>query len=335
MISRVAENCWWMMRYAERSGAVARLLRVHHSFLADVDMPLVERWMPLVIVAGERERFIQQHSEEEGHDGEIVQEYMAWEESNPASIFSSVRAVRENARTVREVISSEMWESINGFWHWLSGGQGRRLFRRARDEFYRHVSEASASIYGVCLSSMLHETSVKFMLLGMWLERASQTARILDVKHHALRPTRSRTVSAEEMAQWSVILQCLSASEPFQKRNRTAPSAANVAGFLIFHAEFPRSIMYSLMRAEDQLRRLHSEEFPEIGAESRELLEDLLADLRSKSINECIDIGIHDVLTEIVDNVANICSAVQHDFFTPAKRVDGLLLAVGELHGVT
>lgn len=332
MISRVAENCWWMMRYAERYGSQARLLRVHHSFLADVDMPQYERWMPLVIVSGERRRFMSQFSEEEGHDGEIVQEYMTWDESNPSSIYASVFAVRENARIVRDVISAEMWETINGFWHWLSGGQGRRLYRRARDEFYRHVSESSASLYGVCMCSMLHDTSVNFMLLGMWLERASQTARILDVKHHALRGR--RTVTAQEAAQWSVILQCLSASEAFQKRTRVAASAANVAEFLINNTEFPRAIAYSLSRSAEFLGRLRPEGSPEVGQESNELLAELLVELKSKQIEEFIDSGIHDLLTEIVDNLGTICTAIHDDFFNPPMSVEPVLVAVGETNGV-
>lgn len=322
------------MRYAERYGSQARLLRVHHSFLADVDMPLYERWMPLIIVSGERERFIEQHSEEEGHDGEIVQEYLTWDESNFSSILSSARSVRENARTIREVISLEMWETINVFWHWLSGGQGRRLYRRARDEFYRRVSEGAGNLYGVCLSTMMHETSVKFMLLGMWLERASQTARILDVKHHALRPTRGKTVSPEEAAQWSVLLQSLSATEPFFRKTRVAPSATNVAGFLIYNEEFPRSIIYCLARAVDLLQQIRPKELPEIGQHSLELLHDLLEDLRSKDVDAFVDDGIHDLLTEIVDNVADICSAIHDDFFDPPVSVGNVLVEAGAQNGV-
>lgn len=334
MISRVAENCWWLMRYTERYGSLARLLRVHHSFLGDVDVPQYERWMPLIIVTGERENFIERYSEADGHKGELVQEYLTWDEHNYSSIYQSIRAVRENARTIREVISQEMWETINVFWHWLTGGQGRRLYRRSRDEFYRRISEASGNLYGVCLSTMIHETSVKFILLGMWLERTSQTARILDVKHHALRPTRGKTVPPEEAAQWSVLLQSLSATEPFFRRTRVAPSAVNVAGFLIYNEEFPRSIIYCLARSIDLLQQIRPDDMPEIGHESMEQLNDLLAALRAKDVDAVVDDGIHDVLTEIVDNVADICQALHDDFFDPPMSVEPALVTAGAQNGV-
>ena len=175
MISRVAESCFWLGRYIERADNTARLLQTNHSFVLDVNSPIQSRWRPVLVVSGEHERFPELYSDESSDDGEQVQEYMTWNQNNPASLLSSNKWARENARTIREIISSEMWENLNGFWHFLNGRKGRELYRSDRNRFYSRVSDASALFLGASSHTLSHDESFAFLQLGVFLERAGQT----------------------------------------------------------------------------------------------------------------------------------------------------------------
>lgn len=318
ILSRVAEACFWTMRHIERAENTARLLRVNQSFVLDVSLPNLERWRPVIVVSGEEQRFLDRFGEDAINDDEVVQEYMVWDEKNPVSIMSCAYWARENARTVRDVITLEMWEKLNAFHHWLRGGQGRRLYRTDRDAFYVHVQEAAVLFQGVCHVTMLHEEPFDYMLLGMLLERAGQTARILDVKHHALgSPKRHTAGTPLETAQTLALLRSCSATQPFLKRTRGTPSGPAVVEFLLTETAFPRSVLFCLQRAQvflQQVRPGHGV----IGARPVELLLPLIEELQSRPMEELAAQGIHEELTRVIDRVAEVCQAVHNDYFDPS-----------------
>lgn len=317
MISRVAESCFWLHRHVERVDSMARLLEVNRAFVLDVPVPALEAWRPLVVVAGEEARFREIHGPEAFGSGEIVEEYLCWERRNPVSVVSAAYWARENARTVRETLSLEMWKCLNSFWLWLTGGPGRKLYARDRADFYRHLKETAQLFRGVCHDTMLHEDPFDFMRLGMLLERAGQTARLLDVKHHALGPTRpAASENAMEFAHWQATLRSCSAIEPFLKKGR-AVSGRDAAEFLLFEATFPRSVHHCLDRAWNFLRRICSTPTPEAAPESAALLKDLLDHVRGTTITEVMASGIHEELTHLVEAVAATCEAIHRDFFDP------------------
>ncbi len=323
MISRVAEACFWLHRYMERVESTARMLDANLSLVLDARVPVYDRWHPQVIVTGERERFAALFGPDAAADREVVQRYLVWDERNPVSIASSLRWARENARTIRETINLEMWEALNEFWLWLSEGKGERLWERDRHAFYERVKTRCHAFHGISQATMLHETPFDFMRLGMLLERAGQTARLLDVKFHLLGPTRPGAETAVESAQWLALLRSCSASEAFLKRHRSAMTGAAVAGFLLLEERFPRSVLHALDRAWNFHRRVRAPagEEPgaagEIGAASGGALEALLASLRGRTIDEVLEAGLHEELTRVIDATAAACLAVQADFFDP------------------
>ncbi len=231
MISRVAGNCFWLNRYMERAGSMARLLRVNRAFVPGVDLPHLHRWHPMIVVAGEEEQYLRHFGEDE--NGETVQEYLTWDSRNTTSVVESVRWARENARTAREIVSSEMWETLNSLWHWLQGGPGRRLYRSDRDHFYQHIRAMGELFHGQADETMLNGEPLAFMRLGRYLERAGQTARLMDVHYHTF-PDEGAIDDPIRLAQWSALLACCSATEPFQKRSFGTPTAREVVGFLLF-----------------------------------------------------------------------------------------------------
>jgi uncharacterized alpha-E superfamily protein len=320
MIARVAESCFWLHRYFERVDNTARLLGVNFSFLLDLPADGIERWRPLLVVAGVEEQFLERVGPEYVNDEECVQEYLVWSEDNPVSAWNSLSYARENARTIRETLSLEAWTTINRFWLWMKAPESRELFAAEPAVFYERVRENCQLFHGVCHDTLLHEDPFEFMRLGMFLERGSQTARILDTKYHAIGPTREDAETPVELGEWIAILRSCSAYEPFFKRSEGALTGKSVAGFLLLDPAFPRSVLHCLLRAWNFLQLIAGEN-PDY--RSPGILVDLLTQLRSKTIDEIMHSGLHHELTSLVDQLAVVCSAVEEDYFSgriPEKK---------------
>lgn len=339
MISRVAESCFWMHRYIERAESMARMIRVNSGFLLDVALPLGEQWRPVLIVSGEEPRFLELFGEAAVEDGEAVQRYLTWDPRNPSSIINSIDAARENARTIRETVSLECWQAINDFHLWLHSARSRTLYEKSRTAFYERLKERCHLFHGVCQNTMLHEAPFDFMRLGMLLERAGQTARLLDVKYHALGPTERTEETAAETAHWIAILRAAAAYEAFFKTVGLTLSGPAVADFLLRHESFPRSVYHCLDRAANFLRRVQPDGDSEIGARSAALLEALMEDVRDLSEDAIVRVGIHEGITLVVDRTAEIAEAVRSEFFAPSltapRRGDGSQLDPTEMTDIS
>jgi uncharacterized alpha-E superfamily protein len=317
VISRVADSCFWLTRYLERIDTLARLLEVNQAFQLDADLPSAERWRPLVIVTGAEAGFLERVGADAIDDAEAVQSFLTWDEGDPASIFSSVRWARENARTIRETMSVETWESINDLWHWLTSRATKRLYQTDRATFYDHLSKQCMLFHGICYSTMLHEEPFVFMKLGRATERAGQTARILDVKHHALGDRPGERETTADAAQWLAILRSCSAFEPFFKRSAHVLTGPSVARFLIFDRTFPRSVLHNLDRARGLLLRLQDDEPDGTRRRSWDVLERFRGQLLQMEIEDVQSWGIHKTLTWIVDSSTELCDAIHRDYLDP------------------
>lgn len=312
MISRVAGNCFWLGRYVERVGSMARLLRVNRAFVPGASLPNLQRWFPLVVVSGEQERYERFHGRDE--DDETVQEYLTWDTRNPASLLQSVKGARENARTAREILSSEMWETINALWHWLQSGPGRRLYRSDRDRFYQHVREMSELFHGQAEETMLNGEPWAFMRLGRHLERTGQTARLMDVHYHTF-PEGDEPDDPIRLARWSALLACCSAIDAFKKHSHGTPQAKEVVGFLLYEEDLPRSIACSLRQARHALVQVRGYGDNRVGSASSSMLEELLTHNQSRA--ECPLVGseLHEELTYLVDSLGELSDSIEEEFF--------------------
>ncbi len=317
MISRVAESCFWLTRYLERVDTLARLLEVNQAFQLDADLPSPERWRPLIVVSGAEEAFLERVGVDAIDDAEAVQAYLTWDEEEPASIHSSLRWARENARTIRETMSLEMWEAINDLWLWLRDRSTRRLYEKDRAAFYDHLSKECMLFHGICYSTMLHEEPFVFMKLGRAVERTGQTARILDVHHHALGDRPDERETTVDAAQWLAILRSCSAFEPFFKRSAHVLSGPSVTRFLIFDRAFPRSVLHNLDRTRGLMMRLRVEEPPGTQRNSWDVLERLRGQLVQMQIEDVLEWGIHKALTWIVESSGELCEAIHEDYLDP------------------
>ena len=319
MISRVADSCFWLTRYLERVDTWSRLLDVTSSFSLDVGPDGSGRWRPLVIVVGQEKDFLERIGAAGMEDAEVVQHYLVWEERHPASLFSSIRAVRENARTIREAMSVEMWEAVNKSWLWLTSRSAKRLYDRERGAFYERLSSDCMMFHGICYSTMLHEDPFTFMKLGRAVERIGQTSRILDVRHHALaESSQDDEESAAMAARWLAILRSCSAYEPFFKRAANVLSGSAVAEFLLFERTFPRSVLHNLDRVRGLLERLRQSNDATGKSPAWESLERFRGSVLQLDMDEVQRQGIHRVATWLVDETAVLCNAIHEEFLDPS-----------------
>src|SRR5262249_26771945 len=209
-------------------------------------------WYPAVIVAGEEAAFRARVGDAALADGEQVQRYLVWDEDCSVSLRRTVGAARENARSIREVLSGDAWESVNELHLWLGDGAAQAMFHEHRDGFYRRVRAGCQLCLGLLRSTMLHDTPLDFIWLGVLLERVGQTARLLDVHHHAFGEG-GGAHQVVETAVWLALLRACSGVEPFMKAHAGHVTGLSVARFLVREARFPRSVAYCVRSAYERL----------------------------------------------------------------------------------
>jgi uncharacterized alpha-E superfamily protein len=309
MISRVADHCFWLGRYIERTESTARVLSVTRALALDGELTAQQAWAPVVIVSGQDAEFQKEHGAAAHDDGELVQRYLARDLDNPVSIACSVAAARENARSVREVIAQEVWEVINELHLWLRSSAADADWAGHRHGFYRRVRNSSQLLLGLLRSTMLHDTPLDFIWLGMLLERTGQTARLLDVHHHAL--TQLSTHQVVETALWLSLLRACSGFEPFMKRYQGRVANGAVASFLILERRFPRSIRYCVGSAYDRLCAIRPPADAHLpGGGAVETLHAFDAWVDALTPQDLAGAAIHDVLTHVVDEVSSVCDKI-------------------------
>lgn len=316
MISRVAEHAYWLQRYVERSSSLARLLLVWCDELTGDGRADADRWSSVLITAGELPRFTEKFGRDAVCDSSSVLSYLTWDRECPVSIASSIEQARENARVIRETISREVWEAVNREWLWLASAEARHLYAEDKTGFFRRVRDAGHQVRGAAVATMLHGEALAFMGLGMHLETADQTSRILDVTHYLVDADQEGTVT--EAAVWMQALLACGAWEGFMKSGMNV-RARRAAAFLLLDRRFPRSLAHALEGARAALADIVGPG-AEHGRASIEALDALGERVAGCTIDDLFDRGIHDEITAIVDGLAALGSALYPDFFAPALR---------------
>jgi uncharacterized alpha-E superfamily protein len=243
MLSRVAESLYWMSRYIERAEDLTRILAV--NFLAQLDAsqpdsPLA--WQPLVAITGDEALFRECFGE---FNAQTVTEFCLWHPANSNAVTACLTRARENARGVREQISSEMWEYLNRL-YFLIRNADRAAVLNGPHEFFRQMRDGSQAFQGITAATMTHGEAFEFIQLGQYHERASETVRILDVKYAAANTLPEG--SPEAALQLIATLKSCSAFEPFRKTHAAQLQAWRVAEYLLLNREFPRAVAFCLQR---------------------------------------------------------------------------------------
>jgi uncharacterized alpha-E superfamily protein len=312
MISRVADYCFWFGRYVERVESTARLLQATRTLVFDADLPVMQCWQPLVIVAGELEPFCDRYGSEAAGDGERVQEYLTWSLENGVSLANTVRAARDCARNIRDVLSLDAWEATNELYHFLKADATQRLYREHREELYRNIRRSTQLVLGLVRSTMLHDEPMSFLWLGVMLERVGQVARMLDMHHHTME--REHAHDIVQVALWLSLLRASSGAQEFMKKHQGRVSAPALVSFLLFEPRFPRSLRYCLRSSRSILRDI----WPDADRPSVAKLDALLAWLDGEEV-ELQSGSIHALLTHIVDQTSVICDHIATDIQGPPR----------------
>ncbi len=316
MISRVAQSCFWLTRYLERVDALARLLDVHHALHIDAAAAATTRWRPVLRATGQEASFVERLGDAAVHDGEAVEGFVTWDADDAASLWRAVGAARENARTVRDVMSLEAWEAINDLWLWINRPAARRLFEKNRGSFYEHLIQSTVLFHGVSHGTMLHDEPFTFMKLGRADERAAQTARILDA--HVAQDAGPEG-GAADASRWLSALRSCCAYDPFFRGASHALHQTSVARFLVFDQSFPRSVLYNLDETRTLLRGLRKNDPFGLPRRSRTALERARGELLQMDMADVERRGLHSTLNFVIRATDHLCDAIRDDYLEPPQ----------------
>ncbi len=323
MLSRVADSIFWMSRYIERAENVARFIDVNMQLAMDVGgqtTTATETWAPLVITTGDNELYTELYGEP---DQRKAMEFLTFDLRNPNSILSCLSAARENARTVREMISSSMWEELNKFYLMVRSAKGSTDLLDSGYEFFKQVKLGSHLLEGITVATMSHGEAWHFARMGRLLERADKTSRILDVKYYVLLPKPSDVGTPLDTVQWSALLESASSLEMYRKKfGRITP--IDVADFLILDREFPRAIHFCLIKSEDSLLRITGGQHGRFRSVAEKRLGRLRANLDYMQIGEIIDQGLHEFIDAFQIQLNKAGDAI-HDTFFALRPLSGNL----------
>jgi uncharacterized alpha-E superfamily protein len=311
MLSRVADSIYWLNRYVERAENIARFVDVNLNLLLDAPVVMTHQWEPLIQTTSDGNLFRQRYGEATADN---VIRFLTFDQDYPNSILSCLRAARENARSVREIISSEMWEQVNTFYLMVNDASHVQPLPEL-PSFFAEVKMASHLFAGVMNATMTHNEGWHFGRLGRLLERADKTARILDVKYYILLPAINDIGTALDELQWIALLKSASGYEMYRKRQRRI-SPTEIAKFLILDREFPRSIQFCLLEAEQSLHEVTGSSLATWHNSAERTLGRLRAELDFITIEEIVQMGLHEFLDHIQTELNQVSDRVFETFFT-------------------
>jgi uncharacterized alpha-E superfamily protein len=313
MLSRAADNLYWMSRYIERAENIARFIDVNSNLALQPQEMDVDPWAPLVYTTGDWPVFAEAYGQP---TRENVLKFLTFDPEYPNSILSCLKYARENARTVRESISTVMWEEINKFYLMVSRAAAVMQVEDLSFEFFNQIKLSSHLISGVTDATMSHGEGWHFVRLGRLLERADKTSRILDVKTYGWSPEKSDEPSPLTVVHWSALLQSVSALDMYRRvYGRIRPT--NVAQFLLLDRDFPRSIRFCLRRAEESVNFMTGSPDGTFANRAEQLLGRLRSSLDYTHIDDVLSQSLHKYIDGLQESLNEIGVAI-HDCYVAA-----------------
>ncbi|MBI3900413.1 MAG: alpha-E domain-containing protein [Gammaproteobacteria bacterium] len=322
MLSRTADHLFWMARYTERAENTARMLDVtmQTSLLPQFDSNAESLWHGMLGISELQQSYEKRY-------GAIapaqVLDFMVCDPANPSSIYSCVQAARENARAVRGVLTTEVWETVNTTWLDLPNRLNHETLEQNPSKFFEWIKYRSHLTRGVLVGTMLHDEGFHFTRLGNFLERADNTARLLDVKYHALAEQGANGCNGVqngnadnhqlEFYHWAAVLRSVSAFEVYRKVYSDVIMPARVAELLMLRADMPRSLLHCLNEVLANLEQVRNNQSGE--TERRTCI--LRTDLHYGRIDDILQTGLHAYLTNFLERVNDLGVRISRDFLVP------------------
>ena len=318
MLSRTADHLFWMSRYMERAENTARMLDVNYqtSLLPQSAAVAEQGWRGLLSISELTDDYQARYG---SIDPKQVKNFMVRDERNPSSILSCLRAARENARAVRGTLTTEVWETTNQTWLEFNRVLKDGLLESDPAALFEWVKFRSHLSRGVTLGTMLQDEAFHFIRIGSFLERADNTARLLDVKFHAVESDFYGAADARDneydFYHWSAILRSVSGFEIYRKVYRNVIQPEKVAELLILRPDMPRSLAHCTSKVLGNLRLVANEQ----SADTLRRAGRLHSDLEFARIDEILATGLHAFLTQFLDRVGDLGLGISKDFLMPAQ----------------
>jgi len=302
MLSRVGETLYWMSRYIERAENVARLINVHNMLMMDLPKGISTGWEPLIDIIGARSNYLESHDD---FSEQKALRYLLVGKDNYSSILSSIISARESARTIRDVIPRDVWEEINSLYYYVKDNQSEGLTKRGRFIYLKTIIGSAHQIFGALDATINHDLGYTFIRLGLMIERADMTSRILDIRSETL--IISDEAKPYENIQWISLLRSLSAYQMYRQEMGIRVQRSDVIEFVMLNEVFPRSIIYCLEQMKMLIsplpnsskiiltidQSINALKVEDVRALQRGLLHDYIDDIQLKLA------GIHNGLAEL------------------------------------
>jgi uncharacterized alpha-E superfamily protein len=311
MLSRTADNLYWLARYVERAEYLAHILEATQRLTA---LPLAyvgetNEWESAVATAGCASAFFAAHTEA---NEETVTDFLAFSTANPSSIRSCFEVARSNARAVRTALTVEMWDAINGAWLELKRFGNSPTSREEFSRFLRWVQESSLRFDGSAYRTMLRNDAYWFSRLGLYIERADNTARILDVKYHMLLPAQEKVGGPLDYFQWSAILRSVSALTAYHWVYRESLKPWLIADLLMLNEQMPRSLAScyeNLVRYLDEIARDYGRQGP-----AQRQARAIRTRLQNSRMEEIFQSGLHEFISEFIATNNQLGGAITQQY---------------------
>ena len=314
MLSRVADSLYWINRYLERAENISRFVEVSEAMALDCPPGSAEPWLPLIDASGDRELFDSLHPE--GSAEEVVH-FLVRDPRNRSSVVSCIDIARENARQIRDVITTEMWEQINDVYWQL---QEDSFWSQPPQEQLREIRRSCQLFYGITDATLSRDLSWQFSRLGRLLERADKSSRILDVKYFLLLPTHEDVGGVLDELQWIALLRTAGAYQMFRQSHQRAIAPEDVASFLLLDPIFPRSVRYCLERISDTLRIIRGSSVPGHPDDLECLIGLVLARWSYTRIEELIATGLHEAIDALQQDLNQLHDLIQARYFIASSQ---------------
>ncbi|MCP9917653.1 alpha-E domain-containing protein [Cyanobium sp. ATX 6F1] len=310
MLSRVADSLYWINRNVERAENISRFVEVSEAMALDCPPGSAEPWLPLIDACGDRELFDKLYPQGQPED---VVRFLVREEGNPSSIVNCIAVARENSRQIREVITTEMWEQINGLYWTLQ--ESDTFWAQPPQEQLREIRRACQLYYGITDATLSRDLSWHFSRLGRLIERADKTSRILDVKYFLLLPSPEDVGGVLDELQWISLLRCTGAYQMFRQAQQQGITPKAVAEFLLLDPIFPRSLRYCLEGINRTLRVIRGNPVPGPPDDLECLSGLMLASWSFVRIDELMAQGLHEAIDQFQSDLNRLHAQIDGRYF--------------------
>ena len=313
MLSRTAENLFWSARYIERADSLARLLEVGYriSLIPNTERGYTNEWESILETSGTKNEYLKKHKK---ISKEKIIFYLLFESENSSSVKNCIKTARENIRMVRTAVTLEVWNAVNSFFYNFNDLTKKKYYSKDLPEIIDLVKRNVNLIKGTIVNTQLLNDGFDFLILGNYFERADFTARIIDVKYFILLPSTSLIGTQIDNFQWSLMLRAVSSYRAFKwAYGNSEIDYIKIIDFLILNSKCPRSLFFSVEKISYHLKRLRK-----YYKENKHLsfkIESLFRKLKKLSVNDILDEGLHEFLTNFIKDISAVYSDLEKKYF--------------------